>query len=355
MLKLSPDQQKAIDKIESFIAGKWYTKRQYLSLHGLAGTGKTFILAELARRHPSAILAAYTGKAAHVLHQRIGMNVSTIHSAFFDFKGLGIDEERGGKKPTFDPREQKVDRLVMLDESSMIGTKVAEVLLNTEARIIAAGDPGQLPPVRDTQFFDTADIMLHQIHRQALDSPIIRQAHSIRTNMKYCDDGDDFRVVPRATPDEVIEADVLLCYTNKTRMLGNMKKRQYLGIDGPPRRGEPLVCLKNNHRIGVLNGASYDLAADVDPNDPAIVIMLDGGPVQIDLATIEGVDPDFRFNQYEEGWTPFAYGYAMTVHRSQGSEWNKVILIDECNNEDRRAVLYTGVTRAAQSIIVIRR
>jgi exodeoxyribonuclease-5 len=134
-----------------------------------------------------------------------------------------------------------------------------------------------------------------------------------------------------------------------------MKKRQYLGIEGPPRRGEPLVCMKNNHRIGILNGAVYELAADVDPCDPTIFINIDGYEEEIEMATIEGVSRDFKNEQYEEGWSPFAFGYALTVHRSQGSEWNKVILVDECFNEDRKAVLYTGITRAAHSIIVISR
>jgi len=352
---LSPDQKKAIGVIESFIAGKWYTNRQFISLQGLAGTGKTFVLAELAKRHPNAILAAYTGKAAYVLQQRIGMNVSTIHSAFYDFRGLGLDDDRGIKAPKFDAREQQIDRLVMLDESSMIGTRVAEVLLNTGARIVAAGDPGQLPPVRDEQFFAKADVMLTNIHRQALDSPIIRQAHAVRNGGSFGEDGPEFRVVYKTTPDEFIEADMLLCYTNKTRQLANMKKRQYLGIEGPPRRGEPLVCMKNNHRIGILNGAVYELAADVDPYDPTIFINIDGYEEEIEMATIEGVSRDFKNEQYEEGWSPFAFGYALTVHRSQGSEWNKVILVDECFNEDRKAVLYTGITRAAHSIIVISR
>lgn len=352
MIVFSPDQQLAFDKLAEFIEARRVTKR-YLVLHGLAGVGKTALLAEVIQRYPGLTLTAFTGKAASVLRSRVGVPVTTLHSAIYDFRGLVDDElEEGRKNPVFTPKGEPLrDNVVLVDEASMIGTKVARDLLNTGARIIAAGDPGQLPPVRDSQFFTDSDLILTTIHRQALNSAIIRQAHAVRHSGVYQADGDEFRVVPRGSPEELLGHDMVLCWTNRTRIKVNVRKRSLLGHEGDLATGEPVMCLKNDHRIGLYNGAVYSV---VKHAGTALVVQDGERTITVDPATVEGMDEQFPEHKYDDEYIPFAMAYASTVHKAQGSAYDSVLLFDECTSSDWRALTYTGITRAISRCTVVR-
>jgi exodeoxyribonuclease-5 len=351
---LSPDQQESFDAIRAFIE-RPFPERPYFVLHGLAGTGKTYILAAVARRYPGMRVAAFTGKACEVLRHRINSPVTTIHSAIYDFKGLVEDEyEPREMNPIFVPKDIKLPgHVILVDESSMVSEAIASDLLDTGARVVACGDPGQLPPVNGVQFFVDPDSTLREVHRQAWDSPIIRQAHRIRTAGTYAGDGGGFRVIHRATPDDLLAADVLLCWRNRTRIRLNARKRELLGITGPLRSGEPVMCLKNDHRIGLFNGAIYDLAADVD--GVMIALKTDLGVIAVEKSTIEGHDPAFDERRNDDDYLPFAPAYASTVHKAQGSEFENVLVIDEYDRADgqRQRWLYTAVTRAKSTCTVV--
>jgi exodeoxyribonuclease-5 len=354
-VQLSEDQAEAVSSIERFLrAPRSSLNRPYFTLHGLAGTGKTTILAQLARKTPGALLCAFTGKAASVLRKKVGLSVSTIHSAIYNFKGLVEDEfEKGKMNPIFENKDEPLpDHVIYLDESSMVGGYIARDLLNTGARIVACGDPGQLPPVRDSQFFMNADVLLEKIHRQALDSPIIRQAHQIRNEGSYEDDG-AFRVISFAQPEDIVGADIVLCWRNTTRRKLNKRKRDLLGLTGLLRAGEPVMCLKNDHRLGLYNGAIYELDRDVDPQDPAIWLKLENREILVETATIEDQDPKFEEHRYDEDYLPFAPAYASTVHKAQGSEYPSVLVFDEAE-KDWGTFMYTAVTRAVERCTVVR-
>lgn len=351
---LSADQSRALAAIERF-ARDVRPARPFFVLHGLAGTGKTTLMGVLARKYRAAQLAAFTGKAASVLRSRVGegARVSTLHSILYDFRGL-VEDRREGLRPTFVSKEASLPRrLILVDESSMIGAQLAQELIRTEARIVCCGDPGQLPPVRDQQFFTEPDEELEEIHRQALESPIVRQAHAVRSTGDYEADTDDFRVVPRASPDDLVGHDAILCWRNATRRRLNAKVRWLRGVSGPLRRGEPVMCLRNEHRLGLYNGAVYELARDRDPErDPSGTVLLDGEEVEVDLMTVEG-ESDFERNRADDDFLPFAPAYAATVHKFQGSEAPSVLLFDEAER-DRIPFMYTGMTRAQRRCTVVR-
>ncbi len=357
MTIFSPDQLRALDVIERFLADR-SGRRTHASLHGLAGTGKTFVMAELARRYPGATLCAPTAKAAAVLRARSGLIVSTIHSVIYDFRGLREDEETGARQPIFTAKEDAGlrDRVVFMDESSMVGTRLANDLLDTGARVIASGDPGQLRPVADEQFFTQPDATLTEPHRQALESAVIRQAHAIRAGRSYAPDGPDFRVVTRATDAELGAVDVALCWRNATRRALNQRRRGALGHSGPILRvGEPVMCLRNDYALRIFNGEIYELARDRAPGDDALLRTPDGREIEVLNAIVEEFDDAFDELRHEEAMTPLALAYAATVHKSQGSQWQSVLLVDEFGNgDDRAAFLYTGVTRAQKSVIVVK-
>lgn len=351
-MELSPDQQDALYKISAFVEAP-FVERNFFILHGLAGTGKTTLMAQLTERYPGLTLTAFTGKAAAVLRKRVNCHVSTLHSVVYNFRGLVEDDlDPGVMQPIFTPKgEPLTSRVILVDEVSMVGTRNANDLLDTGARVIACGDPGQLPPVRDAQFFTRADATLTTIHRQALNSPIIRQAHNVRHCGEYEADGEGFQVISYAGPDEILEHEALLCWRNATRLRLIKRKRQLLGL--PADRltaGEPVMCLRNDHRRALYNGAIYEV---VSCEYPELVLRDDDREVSIAAATVEGFDPEFATFRYDENWLPFASAYASTIHKSQGSEYPSVLLVDECGDDDRRALLYTGITRAVERCTVL--
>lgn len=353
-VSLSDEQSRALDQVERFIDDP--SRGDTFVLQGLAGSGKTTVLAEVAHRHPGALMVTFTGKAASVLAAKTGLQVLTIHQAIYRLRETST-LPNGKMDMRWDLAKSEGDfeqQIVLLDESSMVGQQIARDLLRTGARIIACGDPGQLPPVKDNPFFVRPDFVLREIHRQALDSPIIRQAHNVRHHGRYEADGEDFRLVRHIDADALLAADVVLCWKNISRMQLNHLKRAHLGIaHRPPQKNEPVMCLMNQRELGLFNGAVYRLAEDYHPGSNRIVIDADGARVRINGTFFEGLDDAGR--QWTREVTPFCYGYAMTAHKSQGSEWPSVIVYDEYERtEGYREWMYTALTRAQQRIIVNR-
>ena len=330
---------------------------------GLAGTGKTSLLHEISLDYHGSgqfLPVSLTGKAAFRLREVGLADAETIHSTFFNL----IECRERPDLPTilrFAPRHKEGElrgSIVAIDEMSMVDQSLAEVMIRSGAVLLACGDPGQLPPVAGEAFFTTADVTLTEIHRQALESPIIRQAHSVRERGRYVGDGDDFRVVGALTDDALIEADAVLVHTNATRALINQRLRRLLGFSGRPRLGEPVLCLKNARQYGIFNGGIYRLAADYEPRSGGILLDVDGPIVSVPYVAFVGVqDPPRRVDR-QMNVIPFTsrfdFGYCLTVHKSQGSEWPSILLVDEYRRPDfRREWVYTGITRASKRITVV--
>jgi exodeoxyribonuclease-5 len=351
---LTTEQELMASAIRDHINGK--TDTQTLVCHGVAGTGKTTVATALAREFPAAKLCAYTGKAASVLRTKSGLKACTVHSLFYKLIDKGINEKTKKRILYFQRIHAEggmAGKVIVLDECSLIDRKTANDLLQSGAKIIAVGDPGQLPPVHGAQFFSQADVTLQTIHRQALDSPILRQAHSVRETGRYEADGDEFQVVRKATDEEMMAADAILCWRNVTRHKINTRMRQLLGFHLPyPMIGETVLCLKNSHQYGIFNGVTYELARSFEPDDGAICLLIDG--VEVEVPKCVFVEKGGSLDDYDDDdfTSAFDYGYALTVHKAQGSEWDKVLLIDENHKHDRRRWAYTAITRAAKSIIV---
>lgn len=344
---LTEEQKVVFDQVEQFISDP-HPAKQWFSFHSLAGCGKTFLLCALARKH-HCVLAAYTGKAASVITRKSGILASTIHSALYNY--IGLDEETD--QPRFMDKIEAGEwhgKLMLVDEDSMLDEWIAEDILKTGCKLVTSGDPGQLPPVRGKQFFRDGDAELKTIHRQAWDSPIIRQAYNVRYNGVYENDGPDFQVCRNIRGEDVLEADIILCWRNATRISLNRMVRSWKGLGGVAKAGEPVMCLKNDHKAGILNGAIYTLLEDHVGTTGRITIENERGEVRyLKSAWIEDIEPRYP----SEAHNPFAFAYCATVHKSQGSEWDKVVLVDEYNQQnDRNRWAYTGISRAAKSIIV---
>lgn len=351
-ITLTDEQEAASNMIFEYLGDQ---EPGQFSMQGYAGSGKTTVLAEVAADLPNAILCTLTGKAASVLRRKTGLQVSTIHAAFYQLTEVDKDK-RGRAVLRFDvshKRGELASKIVLIDESSMLNHEMARDIINTGAKIVACGDPGQLPPISGARYFSHANVTLQTIHRQALESPIIRQAHRVRNGQHYLDDGEEFQVLKRGlTDDEIIKAEVILCHTNATRYAANLHARNVRGLIQPnPQTGEPVMCLKNAQQFNIFNGAVYTLMRPFLEGDCDIWIDVDGLETKIPWVIfndIRSAVPD-----HVEPLTSFDFGYAMTVHKAQGSEWDNVVLIDEYFRRlERESWLYTGLTRAAKQILV---
>ncbi|MCP4897736.1 MAG: AAA family ATPase [bacterium] len=390
-MKWSPVQAKALKEVSRWLKG---SDEQVFRLFGYAGTGKTTLARHLAESIESVRFAAYTGKAAHVMQQMGCTNASTIHSLIYIPKGKSAErlrklelayaqmpvesererdlmakriseEKKALKSPSFvlniDSPLRETE-LLIIDECSMVSDHMAEDLLHFGCKVLVLGDPAQLPPVRGTGYFTERkpNVLLTEIHRQAADNPIIKLANDIRVG-KYPPLGTygDSVITAEITPEMALAADQIIVGKNKTRHAVNSRMRQLLGYDGEvPNVGERLVCLRNEAELGLLNGSLWDVKEIYDDDDPLCM-------------SISPEDEDWRqdvlahrglFNGEEiDHWTrreanEFEYGYALTCHKSQGSQWNNVLVMDEsaCFKHNARRWMYTALTRAAEKVTVYR-
>ena len=360
----SAEQAAALDHV-----GRWLKKgdQPVFRLFGYAGAGKTTLARHVAEHAPGkAAFAAFTGKAALVLRGKGCAGATTIHSLIY------TASEADDGRPSFTlNKDGPASRaaLIVIDECSMVDEELARDLLSFDKPILVLGDPAQLPPIKGAGFFTEGqpDVMLTEIHRQAQDNPIIRLAHAIREGREVAYGAyGETRVIRRDAIDggTVMAADQVLVGLNKTRRAYNARMRELSGRAGlTPAVDEKLVCLRNDHERGLLNGGLWRVAKSVGMvNDYARMTLRpeedsarDPLPVAVHRAFFEGTEANLPYPIRRES-DEFDFGYALTVHKSQGSQWDDVVLFDESYafREHRARWLYTGVTRAAKRLTLVR-
>ena len=360
----SAQQDKALIAVADWISDAGGP--QVFRLFGFAGTGKTTLARHVAENVDGEVqFGAFTGKAALVLREKGCGEARTIHSMIYRPKDLDSEE------PSFvlneDSPASKAS-LIVIDECSMVDEELGRDLLSFGKKVLVLGDPAQLPPVKGGGFFteQEPDVMLTEVHRQAADNPIVRLSMQIRAGERLAfGDHGAMRVVSRKDIDaELVKgADQVLVGLNKTRRAYNKRLRELLGFKAElPEVGEKLVCLRNDKTKGLLNGAIFrvhkaggvrraryrmSLTSDETPGGKAI-------RVGVLPALFDGNEESLSYAQRRES-DEFDYGYALTVHKAQGSQWDEVVLFDEswAFRENRERWLYTGVTRAAKNLTVV--
>ncbi len=360
----SREQADAIDKV-----GRWLKQGepQVFRLFGYAGVGKTTLarhIAEGARGETA--FAAFTGKAALVMRGSGCPGATTIHALIYRAS------EGAEGTPTFtlnaDGPASRAG-LIVIDECSMVDGELARDLLSFGKPILVLGDPFQLPPVKGGGYFTEAepDVMLTEIHRQAEDNPIIRLSQIVRSGgaLKEGVYGET-RVIGRAAVDaaQVLAADQVLVGTNRTRRAYNQRIR---GLNGfaelLPVAGDRLVCLRNDRAKGLINGGLWRVEAVAGMQKDFVKMTLrsedEGARASVKVSVLkaffEGTEGELAYAQRRES-DEFDYGYALTVHKAQGSQWDSIMLFDEsfAFREHRARWLYTGLTRAARKLTVVR-
>ena len=365
MVEWSPQQDEALGKVSAWL--KERNGPQVFRLFGWAGTGKSTLARHLAQGVKSVKYAAFTGKAALVMRKHGCRGASTIHSLIYSL----VSEKEGEPKFALDPESEAATAdLIVIDEVSMVDENLGRDLLSFGTKVLVLGDPFQLPPVQGAGFFTAAepDMMLTEIHRQARDNPIIRMSMDIREG-GYLERGryGESLVIDKSDVDReaVIEADQVLVGRNKTRVDYNDRLRELRGLPRhEPVAGDRLVCLRNNPVKKLLNGQIWQ-AAEVkkrsgarysmllDPDDPTGKAKAQA-KVVTHAAFFSGEEDALSWPERRQ-FDEFTFGYCLTVHKAQGSQWDNVYLFDESFvfREDRQRWLYTGVTRASEKITVV--
>jgi exodeoxyribonuclease-5 len=358
-IDLSDEQQAAVAQLLRF-------SKQEQSLGGYAGTGKTTLVGELVRRLPGFRVCAFTGKAANVLRKK-GVEASTIHSLIYlpveeewiDDEGVPHRDVRWVKR---EPEDFDGEGFIV-DEASMVDRDLYADLLRYDLPIIFVGDHGQLPPVRGVfNPMANPDITLETIHRHAGEIPrfaeFVRQGHPPADwrKQKACS-GTAVRFLPPATPLAEVcrsagEPDQVICAFNKKRTELNIAWRKLHGFpEGELVLGERIICLQNAREHDILNGQQGTLVA-VDVVRERLVFRVDGEDREV---VVPFMTEAFHALQTPErdpdGRIPFDFAYAVTCHKSQGSEWDHVLVFEQyCRGWEHARWAYTAATRARRRL-----
>lgn len=378
MIKLTKKQGEAV----RIMASKFHSNAPITVIAGYAGTGKTSIINYFIENNnlmDKTSFATFTGKASLVL-QNQGLPATTIHRLIYNaFKNRSTGKFHFRKKETLDPNL----KLIVVDEISMVPEKLLRDLMSYQIPIIALGDPGQLEPIgRDNGLLKNPDYFLDEIHRQEEGNSIIQLSMGVREGkpLPLVYDDPNIKIIKR---DEVSLpmlqwADQILCGRNNTRRAINQDVRNSYGFSGLyPNVGEKVICLRNywdtvnleeepliNGTIGTVKSAQTPKIDDIDnilQEDVILDIEADytAAPwenVQIDSNIFKGHAP---FSKQEPSsrriFHEFDFGYAVTVHKFQGSQADNVLVFEErLGGGEHARWLYTAITRAAKKLIIVK-
>ena len=365
-----------------------------LLLTGGPGTGKTTslrgIVALYRRMGLDVALLAPTGRAAKRLGEVTDCDAQTIHRAL----GMSYNEMTGQvafKKNGSDPLEAHA---VIVDEMSMVDLELMQALLEAlrpGCRLVLVGDPDQLPSVGAGNVLGdllrstvVPTVSLTQVFRQAEQSAIIRNAHAVNMGQPPQLDSNqgDFFFLCRRSPDRLVQTVVELCRDRLPRNMNipaeqiqvlsptrkgacgtvslnralqaalnppSPQKRQKQWGDVTFRVGDRVMQTKNNYDVlwekddgtagsGIFNG-DVGVIQDIDSSGELIVLRFDDRTATYTADLLSQLD----------------MAYAITVHKSQGSEYPAVILVSAPAAPSLmvRGVLYTAITRARRLLILV--
>ena len=385
-LTYAPAQRRAVELA---------AKRGVLLLTGGPGTGKTTsirgIVAMLDRMGCSILLMAPTGRAAKRLGELCSREAQTIHRCL----RMSWNEDTGETAFQVNEKEPLEAEAVIVDEMSMVDLPLMRALLaalRDDCRLVMVGDPDQLPSVGPGNVFGdlirsgrVETVALTEIFRQAQTSAIIRAAHEVnrgRVPELRNASGSDFFFMRRRDPLAVVELVVELCGKRLPRSMGI--EAEHIQVLCPTRKGEwgtgalnralqaalnPPSPEKRQRAWGELVFREGDRVMQIK-NNYDVLWVRDGGESGAgifngDVGIVEEIDPagemmtirfDDRRAVYDSGMLEkLELAYAVTVHKSQGSEYRAVVLValPAAPALMVRGVLYTGVTRARELLVVV--
>ncbi len=401
--ELTADQIKADKLIEDWFL---HSSKQVFVLAGFAGTGKSTLLqhtvCDTLQLIPdeSTAFVTPTGKAATVLIRK-GVSAMTLHRLIYQSIAEEQEIELNGKKVKIEKlsfkRRESIDKsikLIVLDEASMVSDSVLGDLTEFGVKLLLCGDNAQLPPVEGINtYLKTPDYTLREIVRQQLDNPIIRLSELAREGkyIPYGRYGDSASVlgkrlfVGERRKNYLLKADQIICGINKTRKLINDEIRVFRGFGALPQSGDKLICTLNNweqfidgeYRFNLVNGiigTAYDPFYDGSSGigfmqfKPDFLEDFCPEAIPFDSGIFTEGNYFYKHGDYFEKFNDegeatgaftlnrFEFGYCISCHKAQGSEFDNVVVFDESYafKEDKNRWLYTAVTRAKKKLVILR-
>lgn len=246
--------------------------------------------------------------------------------------------------------------LVMVDESSMVNEVIGKDIMSFGIPTILVGDPFQLPPVKAKPYWHgiKPQSVLTRIERQkGLGAGIPLAGEKLR-NGGMISRNESLSMYPRNTlPDEKwTEVDQIICGTHKTRERLCRYVRNKMGhTTAHPQVGEKIVAVFNDKKRGIMNGELYTVKSSELIRGGSVTRMSIEDPYGRVIEPVDGwtkgfagrSSTDFLDDQFGKFW----WGYAITCHQSQGSEWKEIIVCDDWPGDGHDRWLYTAITRAA--------
>jgi exodeoxyribonuclease-5 len=262
-----------------------------------------------------------------------------------------------------DPKEilEKYD-LIIVDEASMVTDQIGRDLASYGVKLILVGDPFQLPPVKAQPYWGRRSPQAHltKIERQKGPGAGIPLAgQELREGRRiYANDSLEMTSRSRMMDADWMEADQIVVGMHKTRERVCRVMRRMLGHLTPePQVGEKIVSVHNDRVKGIMNGELYKVLESrvLKPNVARMVLEDPYGRQIRDVdCWISGLEGREKTDFLPDFAGKFWWGYAITCHQSQGSEWKHVIVCDEWPGADHDRWLYTAITRASVKCTVVK-
>ena len=413
---LSKDQIEAKNTILDWIHSS--RRATYITMGGYAGTGKSSLIAEVRKSLPprwKVAFCAYTGKASGVMKDKLisanAINnndyVGTIHSLCYRPR-----EDPDTKLIVFERVPYIGYDLIVVDEASMVNKELFNDLRSYGIPMLFVGDHGQLPPISTDDFnlMSNPLIRLEEVHRFGNNNALLDLSVMARNGDSIPFKVFDDKVAKVKESDPLVNDfiqnhlgdfsdGVCLCGTNNTRVDVNQLIRLNLGViedidDKIPRIGDRVVCLKNNKNLvePIYNGmlGRLESIGTVDKFDEAYMVRVnvddgfthdgmvakqhfgemkysaDGKEfvtmkelmnLKTNLTVMERKRLRGKLGKRKIYLDAFDFGYCLTVHKAQGSEWGNVLLFEETSgywdSDYRNKWLYTAVTRSSDRLLII--
>lgn len=392
-MKLNKMQAVAVKECTKWFKRQSIDKKPWFEISGAAGTGKTTvvrcIVEELGLSPDEVMYMAFVGKATLALRLN-GLNAQTIHSSIYELKKVPARDEAGkiimkhGRplmKNVFVLKSSLPPNIkcIVLDEGGMVNNIMGVDILSFKIPVIVLGDRNQLPPVfGQSLFLQAPDVTLNEIMRQEKDSPIIYLSqlaiHGIQIPYGSYGGGQCEVIRKHQMTDNYLqEADLVICGTNSTRdELNHYMRNDIFNIHEPTIQiGDKLICRQNNWDVGLQNDIvlvngliGYTEGIYRETTSPNIV-NIDFRPEFIDDDSFKKLPIDHKYlfsdyytrkntnTMYSDGII-FEFGYCITCHLSQGSQYDTVLVYNESLSTGvyQRQWLYTALTRAKKRLIL---
>lgn len=391
---LNDSQKAAVETFVSFME----SNELCMSLSGYAGTGKTFTLSRISEAMKAAgipvAFIAPTNKAVVVMAKN-GIDAQTVHKFVYEWRLEGGTWKQSRK----DGREFH-NGLIVMDESSMANDQILSDLESyarkAMCKILYVGDPGQLPPVgknNQRKVFEEFSFKaeLTQVMRQGEGSRILDLATAIRNGNMVVPSNSD-KDVAVTTTDKAFQNYIekvkggmdttFICWTNSSRISLNLRARNALGIKGKPQNGEKFIAINNTERyangeefselgayvgsveVDGANGYVYEApnaGLNVDKEYILIIPAFKDASFGLPKCVTGEMAHLFEGHSSRNGYfyTPSrgiqlvvaTFAYAITGHKSQGSQWDYVF-VDDCSKYEAQQWFYTVVTRASKGLVI---